>query len=209
MKNFNEYCIELPELAGIITKEREKELIADRKDPRPWVPGIECYAWQEEFIGLNADLFEDGEVEKYPGEGLVDHDIFVKGGPRACLCKKEPGYDFVPHIDTGYVLIFPFEVLDTPDDYKLQYLDPTGYTWEEQLKYEHKYRMNEDGYVIPILHNGPGWLHTVVYNSPEPKYWMQIILNPKEGGWEELIENVKNGNIYQWEEKVIWEVIGD
>ena len=69
--------------------------------------------------------------------------------------------------------------------------------------------MNEDGYVIPILHNGPGWLHTVVYNSPEPKYWMQIILNPKEGGWEELIENVKNGNIYQWEEKVIWEVIGD
>jgi hypothetical protein len=28
---------------------------------------------------------------------------------------------------------------------------------------------------------------------------MQIILNPKEGGWEELLENVENGNFYKKE----------
>jgi hypothetical protein len=193
-----DYCIEMPKLAGIITKEREKELIAARKDPVAWVPGIECYGWQEDFAGLNADLFESGDVD-LPYDGLISNDDFQKGSVRACLCKKEPGYDFVHHIDTGYVLIFPFEVLDNPDDYKLQYMDPKGYTWEDQLLYEHKYRVNEDGYVIPILHNGPGWLHTVVYNSPEPKWWMQIILNPKEGGWEELLENVENGNFYKKE----------
>ena len=113
MKNFNEYCIELPELAGIITKEREKELIAERKDPRPWVPGIECYAWQEDFVGLNADLFESGDVEKYPGEGLVDHDIFEKGE------FNESVYDFSDFILHDGIGINKFDVFTEILNFKL------------------------------------------------------------------------------------------
>ena len=34
---------------------------------------------------------------------------------------------------------------------------------------------------------------TIKYESKKTKYWIQIVINPKKGGWKELKEQINNG----------------
>jgi len=35
--------------------------------------------------------------------------------------------------------------------------------------------------------------HQVIYESKKTKYWIQIVINHKKGGWKELKEQINNG----------------
>ena len=68
-----------------------------------------------------------------------------------------------------------------------------------EVIYEHEYREDDNGDVVGILHNGPSYQHTVRWDSPKDKWWVQIILNPKEGGWKELCEHLDNNKLFKGE----------
>lgn len=203
-----EYCVELPQLAEVANSCRD--FLNKLLDSRPELPpaksrkdaekiflkkGLPVPATPAEqpalFDGdIKGQVWYDGIIcyeipRPHAVYNIINEDLFKEDPIRAYLSEKIQGVDFLAHKDTGCVLIFPY---DTDDSYKLQYQSEHG-----KLLYEHKYKYDKDNNVIPILHNGMVHQHQVIYESKKTKYWIQIVINPKKGGWKELKEQINNG----------------
>lgn len=197
-----DYCIEIPQITGVINSVQDfyKKMLKEKPVGEVWYEGITHHRipkGHSVYNILNKDLFYTNE-EETNWSGVLDPKK-IKAGEmvaevRAYLSQQKGGVKFRPHIDSGYVFIFPFEIAEN-SNYKLQYLtndDPQSY----EVLYEHEYRLNDNDEVIGILHNGPGHPHTVQWDSLKDKWWVQIIANPKEGGWKELLEHNNNNNLF-------------
>jgi len=166
----SDYNLEMPMLANIFNP---YSLIKNKGKGIEWIDGINCYEiprTQQDFR-----LYD-----------IINPDIFTENPIKAYLTEKLPYASLIPHKDNGNVLIFPI----TPIKYILSYLDDNN-----KPIYEYEYRVNAMGNVIPILHNGLKYTHTV-QNDGTHKWWVQIQLNLKSGGWKELVEQVDNGNFF-------------
>ena len=193
------YAIELPQITGVVdsVKDFHKEILKKEPKGEVWYEGITHHRIPKDheiYNIINKELFHTSE-EETNWSGKLDPEE-IKAGKhvaevRAYLSEQKGGISFVPHVDSGYVLIFPFKI-EKDSNYKLQYLNHV-----HEVVYEHEYRKDDNGDVIGILHNGPSYQHTVRWDSPKDKWWVQIILNPKEGGWKELCEHVENNNLFK------------
>jgi len=198
-----DYCIEMPQITGVVDSVQDfyKKILKEKPIGEVWYEGITHHRIPKEhpvYDIVNEDLFHTGEMDWV---GVLDAAKIESGEHkaeiRAYLSVQNGDVDFIPHIDSGYVLIFPFEISEN-SNYKLQYLNKDRH---EEIVYEHEYREDENGNVIPILHNGPNHWHTVNWESTKDKYWVQIILNPKEGGWEGLLKAISNKTFFKRRKK--------
>ena len=199
--NSREYAIELPHVTGIVNSVQDfhKEVLKKKPKGEVWYEGITHHRIPKDheiYNIINKDLFHSGE-EETNWKGKLSPEDLASGKHvaevRAYLSEQRGGVGFVPHIDSGYVLIFPFDI-EKNSNYKLQYLNHV-----HEVIYEHEYRKDDNGDVVGILHNGPSYQHTVRWDSPKDKWWVQIILNPKEGGWKELCEHLDNNKLFKGE----------
>ena len=212
----DEYRLEIPEITGIVESVKNtdwyKMILKEKPVGELWFEGITHHripADHPVYNVLNNRLMEMGSSDAF-SVGIQDATKIsnMKAEPRAYLSHQKAGVDFIPHIDTGYHMIFPFKL---GKDYALQYLNDHYYLGEDiidgedaAINYQHVYRENDNGEVIGILHNGPNHRHTVSWNEPEDKWWVQIIFNPKNMDWKDVREKCKNGKLFnQGEDKWI------
>ena len=199
--NPREYAIELPQVTGIVNSVQDfhKEILKKKPKGEMWYEGITHHRIPKDheiYNIINKELFHTAEEETNWSGKLNAEDL--KAGKhvaevRAYLSEQKGGISFVPHVDSGFVLIFPFKI-EKNSNYKLQYLNDGN-----EVIYEHEYTEDDNGDVVGILHNGPSYQHTVRWDSPKDKWWVQIILNPKEGGWKELCEHLDNNKLFKGE----------
>ena len=211
----DEYRVEIPEITGIVESVKNtdwyKMILKEKPVGELWFEGITHHripADHPVYNVLNNRLMEMGSSDAF-SVGIQDPTKIdnMKAEPRAYLSHQKAGVDFIPHIDTGYHMIFPFKL---GKDYALQYLNDhyeQGLELDGEdagINYQHVYRKNDNGEVIGILHNGPNHKHTVSWNEPEDKWWVQIIFNPKNMDWKDVREKCRNGKLFnQGEDKWI------
>lgn len=212
------FTLEMPEISGLFESIRECFDEITSVEPERWYEGIDHYPIVGDkcdaiYDFVNKSLFHqnqtplalsyNSQLPQAPLRPSDDHILDPKdilegkwvSGPRAFLSIQKGGVDFIPHIDSGFVFIFPYEIADN-SNYKLQYLNE-----HDEIIYEYKYRyQNDSSEVVGILHNG-AIRHTVRYESPKDKWWIQLILNPLIGGWKELCEHHDNKNLLNYKGK--------
>jgi len=197
--NPREYAIELPQITGVVESVKStdwyKTILKEKPVGELWYEGITHHRIPADhpiYNVLNNSLMEMGSSDAF-AVGVQDPTKIdgMKAEPRAYLSHQKAGVDFIPHMDTGYHMIFPFKL---GKDYALQYLNHV-----HETIYEHEYREDENGDVIGILHNGPNHRHTVRWNEPADKWWVQIIFNPKNMDWKKLCERAENNNLFKGE----------
>ena len=74
---------------------------------------------------------------------------------------------------------------------------------QDEIIYEYKYRYQNDNVLMSLVFyiTEPSYRHTVRYESPKDKWWIQLILNPLIGGWKELCEHHDNKNLLNYKGK--------